>query len=76
MQYRSKVAARPACRCSGKGFTGPDAAKLAAESRHEAAVELLLDRGADIEEKDKNSQTPLHLAIRSGLDLMVELLLR
>ncbi|KAH8901096.1 hypothetical protein GQ53DRAFT_621106, partial [Thozetella sp. PMI_491] len=38
----------------------------AAEKGQEAIVKLLLEKGADVEAKDKNGQTPLWQAAGSG----------
>ncbi|OWT42519.1 Ankyrin repeat protein [Pochonia chlamydosporia 170] len=40
----------------------------------EAAVELLLDRGADVDAKDEYGQTPLSLAAENGHEAIVKLL--
>ncbi|KAI0121771.1 hypothetical protein BJ170DRAFT_737129 [Xylariales sp. AK1849] len=47
----------------------------AAENGHEAAVRLLLDRGATIDAKDLNGQTPLFGAAEDGYEAVVRLLL-
>ncbi|RYP17412.1 hypothetical protein DL765_004542 [Monosporascus sp. GIB2] len=41
----------------------------------EAAVQLVLERGADLELKDKDDQTPLLRAVRNGQEAIVKLLL-
>ena len=49
---------------------------LAAEEGHEAVVKLLLEKGAELETKDKNyGQTPLLLAAEKGHEAVVKLLL-
>ena len=48
----------------------------AAEKGHEAVVKLLLEKGADVESKDRHyGQTPLSWAARSGHEAVVKLLL-
>ena len=47
----------------------------ATECGHEATVYVLLDRGADIEAKDRDKLTPLHKAAESGHQAVVHLLL-
>jgi hypothetical protein len=47
----------------------------AANHGHEAIVKLSLDRGAGIESKDSEGQTPLLVAIRNGKEDIVRLLL-
>ncbi|KAI9867970.1 MAG: hypothetical protein M1813_007792 [Trichoglossum hirsutum] len=47
----------------------------AAENGHEVVVKLLLEKGAQLESKDKNGQTPLSYAARSGHEAVVKLLL-
>jgi hypothetical protein len=42
---------------------------------HSAVVRLLLDKGADLESKDKEGQTPLSWAARNGNGAVVKLLL-
>ncbi|KAF1970588.1 ankyrin, partial [Bimuria novae-zelandiae CBS 107.79] len=48
---------------------------VAAQYGHEAVVELLLNKGADLETKDKNGQTPFLRAAEGGHKAVVELLL-
>jgi ankyrin repeat protein len=46
----------------------------AAENGHEAVVKLLLEKGAELESKDKNSgRTPLLWAAWNGHDAVVKL---
>ncbi|KAF7155865.1 hypothetical protein CNMCM5623_008745 [Aspergillus felis] len=47
----------------------------AAENGHEAMVKQLLDKGADIDTRDKNGQTPLLLAAANGYEAAVKQLL-
>jgi ankyrin repeat protein len=48
----------------------------AARNRHEAVVKLLLEKGAELETKDKdNSRTPLSWAAENGHEAVVKLLL-
>jgi ankyrin repeat protein/tetratricopeptide (TPR) repeat protein len=47
----------------------------AAENGHKAMVELLLERGADINAKDKRGMTALHLAAQHGFQAVVEALI-
>ena len=47
----------------------------AAENGHKAMVELLLERGADINAKDKRGMTALHLAAQHGFQAVVETLI-
>ena len=47
----------------------------AAKSWHEAAVKLLLEKGADVESKDGDGQTPLLLAALNWEKAIVRLLL-
>jgi ankyrin repeat protein len=42
---------------------------------HEAVVKLLLEKGAELETKDKSGQTPLSLAAENGREAVVKLLL-
>jgi ankyrin repeat protein len=42
---------------------------------HEAVVKLLLEKGAELESKDNNSQTPLSHAAEKGHEAVVKLLL-
>jgi ankyrin repeat protein len=44
--------------------------------RHQKVAELLLERGADPNVQDDNNNTPLHLALQSGLVERAELLAR
>ena len=48
----------------------------AAKDGHEAAVKLLLKKGADVKPKDDAGQTPLSQAIRGGHKAVVKLLLK
>ncbi len=49
---------------------------LAAENGQEAVVRLLLEKGAELESKDKkNGRTPLLWAARNGHEAVVKLLL-
>lgn len=48
----------------------------AAESGHEAVVQLLLQKGADIEVTDDSGQTPLFQAAENGHEAVVRLLLK
>ena len=47
----------------------------AAEKGHEAVVKLLLEKGADVESKDKYGRTPLWRAAAHGHEAVVKLLL-
>ena len=47
-----------------------------AEKGHEAAMKLLLEKGADVESKDSVSQTPLSRAVRGGYKAVMKLLLK
>jgi ankyrin repeat protein len=47
----------------------------AEEEGREAVVRLLLDKGADVEEKDNSDQTPLMWAARSGHEAAVQQLI-
>ena len=47
----------------------------AAENGHEAVVKLLLEKGAELEPKDKDGRTPLWWAARSGHEAVVKRLL-
>ena len=47
---------------------------LAAENGHEAVVKLLVEKGADLESKDRDGQTPLSLAAMNGHEAVVKLL--
>ncbi|KAK5631888.1 hypothetical protein RRF57_007602 [Xylaria bambusicola] len=49
--------------------------KTTVENGYDAIVKLLLENGANIESKDKYSQTPLLLAAENGHDAIVKLLL-
>jgi hypothetical protein len=42
--------------------------------RHEAVVRLLLDRGADVDAKEKDRRTALMVAVGSGHEAVVQLL--
>jgi len=44
-----------------------------AETRYEAVVRLLLEKGGDVEVKDKEGTTPLHLAAKNGHHAVVRL---
>jgi ankyrin repeat protein len=44
--------------------------------KHQKVAELLLERGADPNVQDGNNNTPLHLALQSGLVERAELLAR
>jgi ankyrin repeat protein len=46
----------------------------AARNRHESVVKLLVEKGADIEVKDKYGQTLLSVATGKGKEYMVKLL--
>ena len=46
----------------------------AALSGHEAAVQLLLDKGADTESRDDSGQTPLSYAAEGGHEAIIKLL--
>lgn len=48
---------------------------LAAEAGHEAVAELLLQAGADVDERDRAGLAPLHVAAIRGDEGMVRLLL-
>ena len=48
---------------------------MSARHRHEAAIELLLDRRADIEPSDSGGLTPLHTAAVGGHQAAIGLLL-
>jgi ankyrin repeat protein len=48
----------------------------AAQEGQEAVVKLLLEKGAELETKDVNDQTPLSLATERGHEAVVELLLK
>ena len=48
---------------------------LAAQGGKEQVVRLLLEKGADIEARDRTQQTPLHYAAYSGSEKLVRLLL-
>jgi ankyrin repeat protein len=48
---------------------------LAAGYGHEAVMRLLLQKGADVDSKDKrNDRTPLSLAVEKGQEAVVKLL--
>lgn len=48
----------------------------AASRRHRAAVELLLERGANVDAGNQADRTPLHMAVSSGHDAIAALLIR
>jgi ankyrin repeat protein len=54
---------------------GQTALSRAAIKGHEAVVELLLEKGADVESKDSDGLTPLSWAARGGHEAVVKLLL-
>jgi hypothetical protein len=58
-----------------KDNNGCTALHFAAKRGHEAVVQLLLDKGADIKAKDKPGQTALHFAVTGGHEAVVQLLL-
>ncbi|KAF2181428.1 ankyrin, partial [Zopfia rhizophila CBS 207.26] len=59
-----------------KDINGQTALSLTARYGHEVVVKLLLDKGVDLEAKDKdNGQTPLLWAAQYGHEAVVELLL-
>ena len=62
-------------RVGGNYHRGDTALLIAAESGHDKVVELLLDRGANIDKKDYLGMTALMIAAESGHDKVVELLL-
>src|SRR5436190_1806753 len=41
---------------------------------HEAIVQMLLDRGADVAAKDQSGRTPLHRAAKNGHEAVVQML--
>jgi ankyrin repeat protein len=47
----------------------------AAEGGHKAVMKLLLEKGADVECKDKWGQTPLWFAVGMGHEAVAKLLL-
>jgi ankyrin repeat protein len=47
----------------------------AAQQGHEAAVKLLLEKGAKLESRDKDCRTPLSWASSNGHEAVVKLLL-
>ncbi len=48
---------------------------VASENGHAECVSLLLEAGADIDNKNEDEQTPLHLASIHGRSKVVQLLL-
>ncbi|MCJ1324005.1 hypothetical protein MMC10_000667 [Thelotrema lepadinum] len=60
---------------TGKDDYGRSLLHVAAESGHEAAVELLLRLGADIDSGDSRDNSPLILACKGGHTAVIELLL-
>jgi len=64
------------CVCAGASLAdvdheGLDAVSWAAISGHLHCVELMLDRGSDIDHSDKIKRTPLHLASFYGHEQVV-----
>jgi ankyrin repeat protein len=41
---------------------------------HEAVVQMLIDRGADVAVKDQKGLTPLHITIQNGHQAVIQIL--
>jgi ankyrin repeat protein len=52
-----------------------EALHIAAQSSSSEAIQVLLDRGADIQAQDKDSRTALHIAAQSGSSEAIQMLL-
>lgn len=54
----------------------PDAVGMGCEKGHKRDVQLLLEKGADLESMDEEiGQTPLSLAVENGYEAIVKVLL-
>jgi len=71
---RTALSGRPEW-TAAKGEAGLTALHLAATMGHEDMVELLIERGADVNGRDASGSTPLHHAAAGGNKAVVELLL-
>jgi len=60
---------------SGPGVGWVTPLHYAATNNHKDVAELLLDHGADVNEKDNEGATPLHWAARDGCNESADLLL-
>jgi hypothetical protein len=59
-----------------RDYAGKDALHIALVHDQQEVVNILLDRGADIESRDQEKHTPMHRACELGNDRLVNILLK